>query len=255
MRLHVLSDLHLEFSSYPYIDPPHDQVDVVVLAGDIDNGTRGVEWAINRFPDHPVIYVPGNHEYYGQPSITQALYDMREEAKGTNVHVLDNDAIVIDGVRFLGSTLWTDFRLFGYIGEVVARLGAPSIIRDFQAIGEFDLREWDERHVKSRAFLDEYLALKHDGATVVVTHHAPHRESMHDMYANDPMSPAFVSHLPELVGQADLWVHGHVHTSSLYQPRDCQGMHVACNPRGLALRDTPLINENLDFESSLILIS
>jgi len=254
MRLRILSDLHLEFSPYGDDLAPCPQADVVVLAGDIHNGALGVQWAAKRFADQPVIYVPGNHEFYGQHSIARALEAMRKAAEDTNVHVLDDDAVVIDGVRFLGATLWTDFNLFGaHEASIRARREAMLFLRDLSVIGRFNLREWAERHARSRMFLHEQLALGHHGSTVVVTHHAPHMGSVHPMYAEDAMTPAFVSHLPALVGKADLWIHGHVHNSFFYEPYDCPGMHVACNPRGYAPRDKPWQNENRDFDPHWVL--
>ena len=253
MRLHIISDLHLEHCPDVFGLKPDVQADVVVLAGDIHKGTRGVEWAAVRFKDKPVIYVPGNHEFYGQKNIAHAIDVLRMAAKDTHVHVLDDDAVVIDGVRFIGSTLWTDFLLFGRNERAVAaRREAALFMTDFRSIGQFKLREWDERHAKGRAFLNEQLAIEHAGPTVVVTHHAPHAGSVHADYADDPMTPAFVSHLPDLVGQADLWIHGHVHNSFDYEPHDCQGVRVVCNPRGYARRDKPRNIENSAFEPGLV---
>ena len=254
MRLHILSDLHLEFSPYGDDIEPLAQADVVVLAGDIHNGAKGVQWAAKRFADTPVIYVPGNHEFYGQRDIPHTLEAMHKAAQDTNVHVLDDKAVVIDGVRFLGATLWTDFNLFGaHEAAVAARREAALFLNDFSTIRRFNLREWMERHARSRMFLHEQLAREHAGSTVVVTHHAPHAGSVHPMFTEDAMTPAFVSHLPELVSQADLWIHGHVHNSFFYQPYDCPSMHIACNPRGYAPRDKPWQNENRDFDPHWVL--
>jgi len=253
MRLHIISDLHIEFSDYSDNLKPVE-ADVVVLAGNIHNGDRGVKWASKHFPDVPVIYVPGNHEFYGQYSICRTLDDMHKASKGTNVHVLDDETVIIDGVRFLGATLWTDFNLFNASeASIRSRREAMLFLNDFSAIGRFDLREWSNRHSRSHRFLREQLSVNHEGATVVVTHHAPHSGSVHPIYANDPMTPAFVSHLPDLVKKADLWIHGHVHNSFFYEPHDCQGMHVACNPRGRAPREKPWQNENKEFNPDWVL--
>ena len=109
MKLHVLSDIHIEFESF---DAPATDADAVVLAGDIDIGRNGLDWALRQFPDKPVIYVLGNHEYYGKaiPRFTEKL---REFAAGTNVHILEQEALSLDGATFLGCTFWTDFELFG----------------------------------------------------------------------------------------------------------------------------------------------
>ena len=107
MKLHILSDLHTEFAAF---SPPETDADVVVLAGDIGVGLNGIEWAARRFPEVPVIYVPGNHEFYGHDI---GLTDELKAAAPPNIHVLNNGRLEFDGVRFLASTLWTDFRLHG----------------------------------------------------------------------------------------------------------------------------------------------
>src|SRR5262245_10095299 len=125
MRLHIFSDLHLEFAP---LEPPDMGADVVILAGDIHLQTRGVGWAAETF-QRPVIYVPGNHEYYGG-HFKNTLAKMRDRGGHTQVHVLDRDEVVIDGVRFLGTTLWTDFSATGNL--VLAALEARQRMTDYQ---------------------------------------------------------------------------------------------------------------------------
>ena len=107
MKLQILSDIHNEFSVLPI---PHTNADVVILAGDIDIKNRAIEWA-KQF-EKPVLYVLGNHEFYGEQfqKIREAT---RELTQGTNVHFLDDEEVVINGIRFLGGILWTDFKLYG----------------------------------------------------------------------------------------------------------------------------------------------
>ena len=111
MRILVLSDLHLEWG--PFEVPAPDLYDAVVLAGDICKGPQAVEWGQKSFAGTPVVLVPGNHEFH-RLERDQALETMRERSRGSNVHVLDRDEIVLrgpggDAIRFLGTTLWTDF--------------------------------------------------------------------------------------------------------------------------------------------------
>ena len=109
MKVLVLSDLHLEFA--PFEPVPDLEFDVVVLAGDIHSpAKRAVQWAADRFRSKPVVYLLGNHEYY-DGRLDTTLAEARRDAEGSNVHLLDGDELVIDGVRFLGATLWTDFAL------------------------------------------------------------------------------------------------------------------------------------------------
>lgn len=107
MKLHILSDLHLNVAAF---EVPETDADIVVLAGDIARPKEAIAWA--SAVAKPLLYVPGNHEYYGG-SIASTVEEMRQLCCRSDIYVLDNDAVVIDGVRFLGTTLWTDFQLFG----------------------------------------------------------------------------------------------------------------------------------------------
>jgi predicted phosphohydrolase len=138
MRIRLLSDLHTEFldlgpKGVDETVPGKSVEDVVVLAGDIAQASSAVSYAANSFTGVPVILVPGNHEYYGR-DMNRALLRMREDAHGTNVHLLDNDEIVLGGVRFLGSTLWTDFELFGADENRAYALAMARGMSDFRLI-------------------------------------------------------------------------------------------------------------------------
>ena len=129
MKLHILSDLHLGFAPF---ERPRTEADVVVLAGDIARPREAVTWAMEF--DRPVLYVAGNHEFYGG-SIEGTLAELKRLCEGTNVHLLDDSELALGGVRFLGTTLWTDFGLFG-AGERKAAAMAEStrFLRDFSRI-------------------------------------------------------------------------------------------------------------------------
>lgn len=239
-NIHILSDLHLEFGK---LKLPKVDADVTVLAGDIGVGLQGIEWALNTIPKHrQVIYVMGNHEFYGQRVMMELWKAARKKVEGTHVHLLENESIEIDGVRFLGCTLWTDFCLFG-AGEREAAMKAALDLNDYwQILTAHDgysrhqaklLRPQDtlNLHKQSRAWLDRELDHTHDGKTVVVTHTAPHRGSLAEKWAHSQISPCFVSNLPGLVERADLWIHGHTHDGFDYRVGKCR---VVCNPRGYA---------------------
>jgi predicted phosphodiesterase len=216
MRLQVLSDLHLEFA--PFV-PPTTDADAVVLSGDINLGTKGLAWAKQMWPDRPVIYVAGNHEYYRQvlPALNSQL---QEESHGTNVHFLENEELVLDGVRFLGCVLWSDFELFGN-GEAMYQAMSESafLMADYRVIRAHSdgtrLLPADTRrlHFASKQFLLDALARPFSGPTVVVTHHAPSHQSASDQHRHHPTTAAFCSNLDALVAQsgAALWIHGHTH--------------------------------------------
>lgn len=232
MRIHLLSDLHLEFAPLD-LHPP--DADVVVLAGDVWLGSEGVNWAARAFPNKRVLYVLGNHEFYGG-QINKVLMACRQAAIGTTVRVLERDAAVIEGVRFLGMTLWTDFELFGSSMSLVGRAlwAAKERITDFSCI-TFGTTGWMSPaqsvmlHRASHKWLEEQLSEPFQGKTVVITHHAPSARSIAPQYADNILSAAFASDMEGLMPSVDLWLHGHTHHAIDYQVGRCR---VLCNPRG-----------------------
>ena len=231
MRIQILSDLHSEFEEF---NPPNTNADVIVLAGDINIGSKGLEWTMDRFPATQVIYVLGNHEYYRNaiPKLTQKLKSL---AKGSNVHILENDHIVIDRVSFLGCTLWTDFELFG--DPRIAGYEAANVMMDYKKIRvnpeyrKLRSRDTASFHYKSRKWLRQTLEENDLEQRIIITHHAPSGRSMPEKYREDLISAAYVSDLEDLVrsSQASLWIHGHLHNSSDYMIANTR---VLCNPKG-----------------------
>lgn len=228
MRLLVYSDLHLEVAPF---EPAPVDADVVVLAGDIGNGTAGLEWARHSFPGR-IVYVPGNHEYYdGEFHAVQ--HSMRRAADSAGMEFLDCDECEIGGVRFLGCTLWTDFSLAAphERADVIERSRRYNpdhlaIRYGDRAFSPEDAMALCGRH---RAWLEERLARRFDGPTVVITHFAPHPGSIAPAFAGDPANPGFIVPLEMLMGPASLWIHGHTHTAFDYAVR---GTRIVCNPRG-----------------------
>lgn len=231
MRILILSDLHLEFGA---LDVPRDIADVVVLAGDIHVGSAGLEWALETFPDQPVVYVLGNHEYYNNVFHKLAL-ELANKARGTNVHVLERGAIEIAGVHFLGCTLWTDFALFGTASYGLALAGDS--MTDYEAIRNMPeerlLRPEDtlDAHTRSRKWLTDELFRRRRKPRVVVTHHAPSLRSLAAVDRDVELACAYASPLDEFVAScgAQLWVHGHIHESCDYR---IGATRVVSNPRG-----------------------
>ncbi len=249
MRLNVLSDLHLSLGA---MARPENDADVVILAGDIARPREAMAWA-SGFAK-PVLYVPGNHEFYGG-SVAGTVEELRRLSAGTGVRVLDNDEAVIEGVRFLGTTLWTDFMLFGS-GEkrAAAMQEAQRLMRDFSRIrvGEapFTPEASAALFAQHAAWLESRLAQPHEGPTVVVTHHAPSRSSIHPRFADSLLNACFVSDAERLIdgGRASLWIHGHTHDSFDYL---VNGTRVLCNPRGYAKNG---VNENPSFDANLLAV-
>lgn len=231
MKLHILNDLHIEFEDFV---PPATTADVVILAGDIGVGMEGLRWAEARFLDKPVIYVPGNHEFYHHD--TALIEELKSQATD-HINVLNDDQVIINGVRFLGSILWTDFALFGEADKFFSMQAARQRMTDFSIIQNqgqrFTPEDAIQLHTASRDWLAAMLAEPFDGKTVVVTHHAPSSQSVHPRYAHDLLTPAFASNLENLMdnGRVDLWIHGHMHESFDYK---VYGARVVCNPRGYA---------------------
>ena len=229
MKLHVLNDIHIEFGDFR---PPPTDADVVILAGDIGVGREGLDWAADRFPDRPVIYVPGNHEFYRHDL---ALTGELKSRAPDHIHVLNDDQVIIGGVRFLGCILWTDFALFGGADQFFAMQTARQRMNDYLLIRNQDRHFTPEDaarlHVASRAWLGSRLAQPFAEKTVVVTHHAPSLRSVPARYADHPLAPAFASDLETLMDERriTLWVHGHIHEAYDYTIR---GTRVVCNPRG-----------------------
>lgn len=253
-KLHILSDLHLEFSTF---EPPATDADVIVLAGDIGKDIKGVFWARKTFPDKPILYVPGNHEFYGTQRL-ETLRLLRIAGQQTDVQILDEDEVVLDGVRFLGATLWTDFCLFGEDQKPFAMLAGKQSLNDFRVIREgnavafqspaepFTPARSIELHEKSLAWLKAKLEEPFDGKTVVVSHHLPSGQSVVNRFKESVVSACFASELDYLFGKMDLWVHGHTHDNLDYE---ANGTRVICNPRGYVTYNGA---ENFDFKPGLV---
>ena len=231
MKLYIISDFHLEFSSFT---PPDVEADVVVLAGDVDVGTRGITWISETFGDTPVIYVLGNHEYYGH-TFPDLCDEMKEKCEGTNISLLENSSVQIGDIEFLGCSLWTDFEF----NQNSARdqVVAANSMADFSHIrfaAEQRLltpADTVEYHKKSLAFLEDTLEEETSLKRVVVTHHGPSAKSMHRRYQGSALNSAFYSRLDTLVERsgAKLWIHGHTHDACRYFLGETE---VICNPRG-----------------------
>jgi len=247
-KLHILSDLHLEFADYK---PTVTDADIVVLAGDIHKGTLGLKWAREKFHNSKIIYVSGNHEFY-HCYHKGLLEDFHEEADQYGIHFLENNEVILDGIRFLGCTLWTDYTTSNNLSQTEAMKQLNTRIADHQLIlKRFDVPNgWTIEMVKekrNREMLDLLLEHNHyadyvfepfttrdawtihknstswltnklfdeqfDGKTVVVTHHGPSIECKHKFYGHTELSGAFYSDLSNLIEKADLWIYGHTHSN------------------------------------------
>lgn len=233
MKLQILSDLHLSTGE---VICPDTGADLVVLAGDVGRPAAAMAWAsaLRR----PVLYVPGNHEFYGG-SLDGTVAELKRMSRGGPVRVLHKDALVIDGVRFLGTTLWTDFRLFDALGQrEAAEVAGRRFTRDFSRIrlredGDalFTPSHSTDTFDDQASWLEAQLSQAFDGPTVVITHHAPARGSVHPRFDGSLINACFVSNAEHLLDgtKVRLWVHGHMHDSFDYA---VNGTRIVCNPRG-----------------------
>jgi len=244
VKLLVLSDLHNEFLNGTRVMTHAPQVDVVVLAGDIDVDTRGLAWARRTF-DCRIIYVPGNHEFYGR-DFDATRERLRAAAELHGVDLLDPGVVEIGDVRFIGGTLWTDFALFENPEREMSI--AQKGLNDFRVIKGFSPARSLTRHVEEHTFIKQQLAATRGKRRVVVTHHLPSWRSVAERYRGDKLSAAFASNLDEIIEreQPDLWVHGHTHDSFDYRIGETR---VVCNPFGYSKHeDNPEFNERLVVE-------
>jgi Calcineurin-like phosphoesterase len=261
MLIQLLSDLHLEVD--PIFRPtPAPRAHLLVLAGDIGGQGRGDGKGSRLGPDDPfgltrfspalgnwpvpVLYVPGNHEYDGG-DLDEIHAALKSACARLGIIWLDREVLVIDGVRFIGATLWTDFaalsqwpdympdamtrnmnmreqcfRAASYALKIAAttRHGAPLDAPAVAALG-----------AEHQTWLRAALGQPFEGKTVVVTHFAPSLKSADPRFGLTPGTAGFCNHLNDLVAQADVWMHGHLHTHHDYQLNGCR---VVANPLGYA---------------------
>lgn len=254
MKLWIWSDLHLELQN-PILVDSAPEADAIVCAGDLCHADELADRArrlIERY-GLPIVFAPGNHEFYGArhawPPRTKPRDHllMRQAAEASRswrrrLHVLDGEAVEIDGVRFIGATLWTDFRmdLKDELDLIRRMLSAPSQLADFSAIrlggGErLTARAMLGFHRLDRSFIERRLAVPFEGRTVVVTHHLPHPDCTPAVYRNWDTNHLFAcseeAFQPILESDAApaLWICGHTH-----HPSDVTvgRTRIVCNPYG-----------------------
>ncbi|HEY8159145.1 MAG TPA: metallophosphoesterase [Methylobacter sp.] len=224
MRINYFSDIHLEFGA---LEAPDIDADIVIAAGDIGISSQGLEW-LKTF-NKPVVYIAGNHEFYTH-EYQQTLQLIRDQCAGSNVHFLENDCFIFQGVRFLGCTLWADLFVEGdKTAEALSKT-----LNDFRRIkfaeNRFDAVQFSQLHQNSKAWLEQALAQPFSGKTVVVTHHAPSLWSWNDT-AHALKKLAYCNDMKPLLHEYEIaaWFHGHVHSQIDYR---IAGARILCNPRG-----------------------
>ena len=224
MRINYFSDVHLEFGEQIL---PDTDADIVIAAGDIGLYDQGLEWL--KAIDKPVIYVAGNHEFYGH-DYHHVIKMLRKQCAGSRIRFLEKDEFVFQGVRFLGCTLWSD--LYAEGDEKAEIL--ENAVNDFRKIKfqhkAFHPKQFTGLFEESRAWLVEQLAKPYSGKTVVVTHHAPTEWSWIDT-PNSVKKLAYCNDLKSLCHEFEItaWFHGHVHNLGDYRIADAR---ILSNTRG-----------------------
>ena len=274
MNIQLLSDLHLE-SNPTFMPRAATGADVLVLAGDIGSYQTGsalassgdADFGLARFsPRHgwptPVLFVPGNHEYDGL-DFDEAHARLKETCAKLGITWLEREVVQLGGVRFVGTTLWTDFDALGPLAgqpipdpltdKIPAHFSHPNSqftrqlkARDkaFRAANYYLRKAATTRHgeawlaeglreqaLQCQDWLRQALHTPFDGSTVVVTHFAPSLDSADPRYGRVPGTAGFCNALDALLPQAQLWLHGHLHCPSDYK---LQGCRVVANPLGYA---------------------
>jgi Icc-related predicted phosphoesterase len=245
MKLWILSDLHLEYAPLKApLEPP--DADVCVVAGDLCRG-------IDRLAEHiahsmPCVYVAGKHEFH-EGSINEGLEAALRAAKDyRSVRFLENEEVTIRVVRYIGATLWTDFRIEG--PPEPAMDYARTRMNDYRKIA-WQKEPWQRflplhayrLHQDSRAVISSRLD-ENPLPTVVVTHHLPHPCSVPGRFKGDLTKAAHASDLSSIIkeGSPSLWVNGHMHDSCDYIVGNTR---VLSNPRGYG-------DENSGFKVKLV---
>jgi predicted phosphodiesterase len=261
MRVSVMSDLHLDFA-----DLVLPGGDVLILSGDVCEAKRFKKEDYNanmvlleheradQRPDRcsrfleeecakyrEVIYVMGNHEHYGYQF--HKTYDHIKSQLPSNVHLLEKESYEIDGVIFMGGTLWTDMNNH----DQLTLYHMKSMMNDYRQVtmlnetnGAYHKLQPEKtvtEHIKTKQYFTQQLSENRQSGrnkpVVVCTHHSPSKASTHPRYADDViMNGAYSSDLSEFIldnPEIKVWTHGHTHHQFDYMIGDTR---IICNPRG-----------------------
>lgn len=221
IKIGLVSDLHSEFwreGDHRIIDLIQQRLadaDIILLPGDIGVSAEGIRLARSMFQGKPVYMLAGNHEFYDGDY--HAVLDELHTNSGDNVEFLHKTVAIlnIDGttIRIIGTTLWTDFALYGTpeLSMLQAHINDFRLIRyQGRLLRPIDTLEW---HEAERQWLLDQVNTKFDGLTIVMTHHAPVSFACAPQYLNDAVSPCFESRMEHLLIRPDvaLVVWGHTH--------------------------------------------
>ena len=240
MKIQYQSDLHIEcFDEEITYQIPTTDADVIVLAGDIgDTSQKSVDWVLEATKNKPTVFCLGNHEGYDQ-CWQEAIAAWSSALKGSHVHLLNNNAIVLEGTQFIGSTLWTDYCLLGAHRQAEATLESANRMNDHRLIKfledgtvrRFQPSDALALHMESINYFRTTLKKPFEGKRVIVSHHAPSIRSIPVEYHEYVLCGAFASDVEAFIEcyRPHAWIHGHLHSTFDYVVGDTR---VVCNPRG-----------------------
>jgi predicted phosphodiesterase len=267
VKITFCSDLHLELGDFSLIESP--DADVLILAGDIfvatellfltDNSHQISSWALDRVYRYfnfitkccnlyqHVIFVIGNHEHYhGEFNKTESI--IKSAFKDFhNLYFLEKNSITINDVLFVGGTLWTDFNK-NHLESIET---AHEIMNDYQNIlfqDEIGIRNFEPEdginaHIETLGFIEDFVKHNQQKDIVVVTHHAPSKNSIHPRFSADNLlNYAYQSDLDSFImnnPKIKFWIHGHTHKKQDYKIGNTR---ILCNPRGYLGREPSALN-------------
>lgn len=238
MDCRLWSDLHTEFGKFKYNAQDGDENRTLILAGDIGVGASHrafVEQMCDIFKY--VVIVLGNHEFYNNEVVETRERWANIELGIDNLHLLDDETRILDGVRFIGGTLWTDMDGDDFQVKEMAKRGMNDYaVCRFKETGTVPIflqpHHTVAMHYRTREFIEAELQKQHDGPTVVVTHHLPLWGCIDPQFRGHHLNGAYASNLESFFRdyEFDVWVHGHTH--EIVRLEDVYGKRIYCNPRG-----------------------
>lgn len=273
MRIWVQSDIHQDIAHNAYVPPDDVEADVIVVAGDaMAPATLALPWLRRAYGgDRPIIYVMGNHDFYSdhRSPETKTTWEWQHEhaprvAAEEGITLLSDSSVEIGSVRFIGSTLWTDFSARpAYVSFDEAVRQAARGMNDYKLIKTGAGRSKDmlrprdtiAAHKASRAYIESALAEPTECAeTVVISHHAPsYRSLLHKGLSFADLDWCYASNAEILMAGPHapaLWIHGHIHKNQDYT---IGGTRIVANPRGYPAQFRPNApRENHDFDPRLV---
>ncbi|SHJ16085.1 Calcineurin-like phosphoesterase superfamily domain-containing protein [Malonomonas rubra DSM 5091] len=224
MKIFPIADMHIE-SHWQQLATYRGKADVIIAAGDIHTKTDGPAELRRIFGSREIIYIAGNHEYYGSV-LKDEDERLRTACERKGIHFLQCDAVEIKGVTFVGCTFWTDFNLFGEEKEAQARFQVGQYLNDYRLIRQsqnnhrrLSTLQALKIHEQHKAWLVEQFEIYRGKPLVVVSHHGPSAKCIHPDYTEDLLSAGFASDLDDLILQsgARYWICGHSHVGQHFK--------------------------------------